>query len=221
MNQKLDFLDNNSATLLFDHLTAEIHIWKIIRDSSQKIESWELVYANPPTLKTWGVKSLNEITGNTTDDIFGNGATEHYMPIVKKIMEEKKSYTYKDYFPNLNKHFRFTSVPLGDYFITTGDDITEFIEEQETLQETNLDLERLIKQRNEKLKKKDEEIRILKGIIPICSYCHKIRNEEGAWDRLEEYISKHSDAQFSHGICPSCLIKVRHAEGLDRNNNRD
>lgn len=51
------------------------------------------------------------------------------------------------------------------------------------------------------------EVKNLKGIIPICSYCHKIRNDEGAWDRLEAYISKHSEAQFSHGICPSCSAR--------------
>ena len=51
------------------------------------------------------------------------------------------------------------------------------------------------------------EIKTLKGLIPICSYCHNIRDNEGAWERIETYISKHSDAQFSHGICPRCLPK--------------
>ena len=49
------------------------------------------------------------------------------------------------------------------------------------------------------------EIKTLQGIIPICSYCHSIRNDEGAWDRLESYLSKHSEASFSHGICPKCI----------------
>lgn len=49
------------------------------------------------------------------------------------------------------------------------------------------------------------EINVLRGIIPICSYCHNIRNEEGAWDQMESYISSHSDTTFSHGICPKCL----------------
>jgi PAS domain S-box-containing protein len=57
------------------------------------------------------------------------------------------------------------------------------------------------------LKKSLEEIRTLKGIIPICSYCKNIRNDEGAWDRLEKYICEHSDAEFSHGICPECIRK--------------
>lgn len=51
------------------------------------------------------------------------------------------------------------------------------------------------------------EIKTLRGIIPICSYCKKIRNDQGAWDILEAYITEHSDAQFSHGICPECYKK--------------
>jgi len=53
-----------------------------------------------------------------------------------------------------------------------------------------------------------DEIKTLQGIIPICSYCYKIRNDEGAWDSVDAYISKHSDAKFSHGACPECLEKV-------------
>ena len=50
-----------------------------------------------------------------------------------------------------------------------------------------------------------EEVKTLKGILPICAYCHKIRNDEGAWNQLEHYIRENSDAEFSHGICPDCL----------------
>lgn len=62
------------------------------------------------------------------------------------------------------------------------------------------------------------EIETLQGIIPICSYCHSIRDDEGAWSRLEEYLSAHSDAKFSHGVCPKCLPKARADAGLDNNN---
>lgn len=67
------------------------------------------------------------------------------------------------------------------------------------------------------LKNALSEIRALRGIIPICSYCHSIRNEEGAWDELASYIASHSEAKFSHGICPSCLKKERVKAGLDNN----
>lgn len=49
------------------------------------------------------------------------------------------------------------------------------------------------------------ELKTLRGILPICSYCKKIRDDDGYWNQVEEYVSKHSDADFSHGICPSCV----------------
>lgn len=52
-----------------------------------------------------------------------------------------------------------------------------------------------------------DEIRVLRGIIPICSYCKQIRNDAGSWERLEKYIVEHSEAAFTHGICPECYKK--------------
>ncbi|MFT4714552.1 MAG: hypothetical protein ACJAVI_000791 [Candidatus Azotimanducaceae bacterium] len=53
-----------------------------------------------------------------------------------------------------------------------------------------------------------DEIAQLQGIIPICSYCHSIRDDQGAWNQLEAYLSEHSEAQFSHGICPPCSTRL-------------
>ena len=52
------------------------------------------------------------------------------------------------------------------------------------------------------------EIRTLKGIIPICASCKKIRNDTGFWEQIEAYISRHSEAEFSHGVCPECAQKL-------------
>ncbi len=49
-----------------------------------------------------------------------------------------------------------------------------------------------------------QEIKTLQGLIPICAYCHHIRNEEGAWNKLEVYLAEHSTATLSHGVCPNC-----------------
>lgn len=49
-----------------------------------------------------------------------------------------------------------------------------------------------------------ERIQTLEGIIPICSVCKKIRSDDGAWERMEIYVSKHTNAQFSHGFCEQC-----------------
>lgn len=118
---------------LFENMAEEVHFWKLVRDEAGNIETWRLVDANPPTLKSWGRETVEEIRGKTADEIFGPGATEHYMPVVRKIMTEGVPYSFEDYFPNLDKHFRFTSVPFGEYFITTGADITPIKKAQEAL----------------------------------------------------------------------------------------
>ena len=68
---------------------------------------------------------------------------------------------------------------------------------------TQLSLSKKIKE----LKLALNHVKKLQGIIPICMYCHKIRNDTQAWDRLEIYIRNHSDAEFSHSICPDCAKK--------------
>jgi len=63
--------------------------------------------------------------------------------------------------------------------------------------------EELIKQ----LQKALDEVKTLEGLIPICSHCKKIRDDSGFWGNVEQYIAKHSNVDFSHGICPDCLKK--------------
>jgi DNA-binding response OmpR family regulator len=53
------------------------------------------------------------------------------------------------------------------------------------------------------------EVKTLKGFIPICASCKKIRDDEGYWSQLEAYISKHTDAEFTHSICPVCAKQFR------------
>jgi hypothetical protein len=53
-----------------------------------------------------------------------------------------------------------------------------------------------------------ENVRTLQGLLPICSSCKKIRDDKGYWTQLEVYFSDHSDAQFSHGLCPECAEKM-------------
>lgn len=60
---------------------------------------------------------------------------------------------------------------------------------------------------NRELNEALSRVRRLEGLISICAYCKKIRNEQESWEQLENYISEHSDAKFSHGICPNCMNK--------------
>ncbi|MFC1885285.1 GAF domain-containing protein [Thermodesulfobacteriota bacterium] len=58
-----------------------------------------------------------------------------------------------------------------------------------------------------KQKKALQEIRALRGILPLCSFCKKIRDDEGYWEQVDIYIRKHSKADISHSICPECMEK--------------
>ena len=52
------------------------------------------------------------------------------------------------------------------------------------------------------------EVKALRGILPICSSCKKVRSDQGSWQQIESYIREHSDADFSHGICPECAQRL-------------
>ena len=70
-----------------------------------------------------------------------------------------------------------------------------------------LELQSSLAERVSELEDALSHVRLLQGIIPICSFCHKIRDDRESWQRVDQYISEHSDAQFSHGLCPECLEK--------------
>jgi hypothetical protein len=74
----------------------------------------------------------------------------------------------------------------------------------------------LLKERNTtaNLRKALAEIKILEGILPICASCKKIRNQHNDWQQMEAYISEHSEAQFSHGLCPECAKRYLTEAGL-------
>jgi hypothetical protein len=69
-------------------------------------------------------------------------------------------------------------------------------------------LELTVKDRTRELTDALSEIKTLRGIIPICSNCKEIRDDEGMWSQIETYISDHSEAEFIHGICPNCEKKL-------------
>jgi PAS domain S-box-containing protein len=75
-------------------------------------------------------------------------------------------------------------------------DITERKQLQEEIEDKVIQLEASL-----------AKVKQLEGIIPICSYCHKIRDDVQVWQQMEQYISQHSQAFFSHGICPDCYTK--------------
>lgn len=68
-------------------------------------------------------------------------------------------------------------------------------------------LQSALRQRAEELEEALSNVRTLSGLLPICSYCKKIRNDKGYWQQVDSYIREHSEAELSHGLCPTCMNK--------------
>jgi CheY-like chemotaxis protein len=77
-----------------------------------------------------------------------------------------------------------------------------------------LTLQKNLAERVEELQAALSNVKQLRGLLPICSYCKRIRGDDQYWQQLEGYIAEHSDAQFSHGICPACYAAI--SAELDR-----
>ena len=72
----------------------------------------------------------------------------------------------------------------------------------------NVRLYELAQGRADRLEKAYEEIKTLRGILPICASCKKIRDDEGYWEQVEVYVGKRTGVDFSHGLCPECYEKA-------------
>jgi PAS domain S-box-containing protein len=92
--------------------------------------------------------------------------------------------------------FRWNAAPdqYGSVIYSVARDITVSKQAEE-------EREKLVKELQQAL----AEVRTLREILPICSYCKKVRDDENYWHTVESYISKHTATRFSHGICPSCV----------------
>lgn len=111
----------------------------------------------------------------------GTAEHEHHDKNGNKIYVEVSAYPVKDDAGNIVR------------FVHISKDITE-------RKNLKREREKLIHELHDAL----AEIKTLKGIIPICSVCKNIRNDGGYWEQIDAYVSQHSEARFSHGICPQC-----------------
>ena len=66
-------------------------------------------------------------------------------------------------------------------------------------------LQKALVERNQELVEALKRVKQLQGLLPICSYCKKIRNDRNYWEQVDAYVAGHSEAQFSHGVCPDCF----------------
>ncbi len=99
-------------------------------------------------------------------------------------------------YPNLFTGYRFVQKNLN-YLVGVGLDISDRVK-------TENEKENLINKLQETL----SQVKQLSGFLPICASCKKIRDDKGYWNQIESYIKEHSEAEFSHGICPDCAKRL-------------
>lgn len=123
-------------------------------------------------------------------------ALRHGKPVLKEVVDiEAFDGSRKTI---LNSAVRVTDEldrPVGAIFV--NQDITEEIRQKE-------EREGLISRLEEAM----ANVRTLKGLLPICASCKKIRDDAGYWNRIEDYVRDHADVRFSHGICPECAARL-------------
>ena len=105
---------------------------------------------------------------------------------------------------------RFGAVYITIYLIACAmEKVRQAI--QDRLNISNLKLETTVAEKEDlirKLQKTIDEVTVLRGILPICSQCKKIRDDKGYWHQVESYVRSHSEADFTHSICPECIGKL-------------
>ena len=146
-------------------------------------------------------KTSDEIIGHKIWDVFEKDEADKRFTIVKKVFSERKTEEIEVRVPQSS----------GDtYYLTTVKPILNDFGEVDTVICTSKNItkrklaEVALKKERDKLMKALKEIKTLSGLLPICASCKKIRDDKGYWNQMEGYIQQHSDAQFSHGICPDC-----------------
>ena len=164
--------------------------------------------ANPSTECDYFNQQWLSFTGRRMEQELGNGWAEGVHPEdLDRCLEiylsafEKREIFEMEY--RLRRHdgaYRWLfdrGVPFNDDHGNFGGYIGSCIDITE-----NVEARRLI------LREKESEIKQLRGMLPICASCKKIRDDKGYWSQIETYIKKHSEAEFTHAICPECMRKL-------------
>jgi hypothetical protein len=93
---------------------------------------------------------------------------------------------------------------FGGHLMLTNEQI---LQKMTVMSNEMANMTRDLNRKNRELKKAHSKIKTLSGIVPICMHCKGIRDDKGYWNQLEKYITEHSDARLSHGICDKCIKK--------------
>jgi len=177
----------------FREKDGRVHI--LLDESSDPIFSFAAdgtyLYINRVFADTIG-RRQQDVIGKKIWDVFSKDEADKRFAMVKQVFQTGETGTIEVRVPlpaGGEKFFLTTVKPVKDvrgavsFVICISKDITE-------------------------LRKARDELAVLRGIIPICASCKNIRDDDGYWQRIEDYVASHSEAEFSHGLCPDCAVKL-------------
>lgn len=190
-------IKRHALTRHFEYLTKHANDIILLTDENLKI-----MEANDRAVTSYGYprEELLQLTVRDLRSPETRAALDEQMDKVKEsqgivyeTMHQRKDGTP---FP-VEVSTRIIEIEEKKFFQAIIRDITE-------RKQAQLERERMIRELQEALSK----VKTLGGLLPICASCKKIRDDKGYWNQIETYIGAHSEAEFSHGICPDCLIKL-------------
>ncbi len=182
---------------LFDYALSGVAVYEIITDSEGKPVDYIFLEVNP---------AFELQTGLRPDQVIGKRATQAvpelkdapFVEIYGNVALTGKPVEFEEFSEPLNRHYQISAFSLGEgQFATVFRDITE-------RKQADAERERLIARLQDAL----AQVKQLSGMLPICASCKKIRDDAGYWHNVEEYVRDHSNAEFSHGLCPDCARKL-------------
>ena len=146
-------------------------------------------------------EAAERITGRSAAEMIGQPIWDHFPATISARVEQQLrdvmstrtpgSAEYRD--ESSNRWYLISVYPFRDGVSVLARDISEKKAKEAQRERMVIELQHALAQ-----------VRTLRGLIPICAWCKRIRNGEGYWQQLEAYISDHSEADFTHGMCPDC-----------------
>lgn len=189
---------HNILSNLIDHMPSLVYV---------KDRESRFVICSEEVARLMGAAKAEDLIGKTDHDFYPREKADEFRADEKRVMESETPMVGKDEPIELGDgrtHWILTTkIPLRGPtgaiagLIGIGHDITD-------RKKVERERDEVIKTLREALAK----ISTLRGLLPICSWCKKVRDDDGYWHQVEVYVRDHSDANFTHGVCPECQKKL-------------
>ncbi len=205
MNSFVRFVDRQSQfrlTVLCLLMFLTLCVFDYFRDANISLS---IFYLLPIGMATWFVGRRTAVLMSSLGALIW--AAAEFLEIAPH-----SSYAFLFRNPAVRVGFLLSVVFLLASIRSWGEELEKKVEERTALlakeieerKSSEAERERLIGELREALSR----VTKLRGLLPICASCKRIRDDQGYWNQIEEYLHQHSDAEFTHGICPECVDKL-------------